>query len=450
MVVEQRDLEKFKELVENGELEEFQKKAEEVHPHDLAELIQKLDPPLRNRVLANLKDELLIKILPELAEDAQLEFVEVISPDLAAKLLAKIPPDDMVDVLGDLSMDSRRNIVSYFSKEKTTEAKKLLRYAEDTAGGLMTTEVVALPENVTVEKAIEHIRKKAKEFEAVYYIYVVDNKRRLMGVLSLRELVLAPPRAELKDVMNREIIKVHADMDQEELAYIIADYDLVAVPVVDKEDRLLGMVTVDDVLDVIEEEVTEDMAHLSGTAPKIDRLINASASDVVKARLPWLIFALIGDGLVASYVLKTFEGTLASVVALALFIPVIMTMGGNVGIQSSTVFVRGIATGEIEKPLKYFAREIKIGIIMGLLVGLGVSLFAQLLIGKPNIGLVVGVAMFCTMTLASITGVVIPQIFNHIGIDPAISSSPFITTTQDIFGLSIYFGLASIMLKHLL
>lgn len=450
MAVEQRVLDQLEEHAKRGEFEKFQKKAEKIHPHDLAEMIQKLDSPLRNKVLSNLKDELLIKVLPELAEDAQQGFVEVLSPDLAAKLLAKIPPDDMVDVLGDLSIDSRRNIVSYFSKEKSTEAKKLLKYPEDTAGGLMTTEVVALPENATVEKAIEHIRKKAKEFEAVYYIYVVDRDKRLVGVLSLRELVLAPPDAKLKEVMNRDVIKVPVDMDQEEVAYTIADYDLVAVPVVDENDGLLGMVTVDDVIDVFEEEITEDMAHLSGTTPRIDRLITASPLEVVKARLPWLIFALIGDGLVASYVLKTFEGTLASVVALALFIPVIMTMGGNVGIQSSTVFVRGIATGEIQNSVKYFIRELKVGVIMGFLVSLGVSLFAQIIIGRPSIGLIVGVAMFCTMTLASITGVLIPKIFDRIGIDPAISSSPFITTTQDILGLFIYFGLASLMLRHIL
>lgn len=445
MALEQRELGELKELAEKGDFEDFQKKAAEMHPHDLAELIQKLDPSMRNKVLSNLKDELLIKVLPELAEDTQLGFVEVISPDLAAKLLAKIPPDDMADVLGDLSLDSRRNIVSYFSKEKTTEAKKLLKYAEDTAGGLMTTEVVALPENTTVEKAIEYIRKKAKEFEAVYYIYVVDRRKRLVGVVSLRELVLASPKAKLRNVMNSDVIKVPAYMDQEEVAYIIADYDLVAVPVVDENDRLLGMVTVDDVIDVIEEEVTEDMAHLAGTGAMIDKLIEAPVISVVRARLPWLIFAMLG-GLVAGSVISAYKETLSSVVMLAIFIPVIMSMGGNVGMQSSTIFVRGLATGEIERPLQYFLKEVKVGLLMGILIGGSIGVIAHIWKGMPALGFIVGVAMLVTVFLATAIGVAVPKLFHALGVDPAISSSPFVTTIQDITSLVIYFSIASYLL----
>ncbi len=445
MALGQRELEELISLAEEGRFDEFQKRASEMHPHDIAELIQKLDPSIRNKVLSSLKDELLIKVLPELAEDTQLGFVEVISPDLAAKLLAKIPPDDMVDVLGDLSMDSRRNIVSYFSKEKTTEARKLLKYPEDTAGGLMTTEVVALPKDTTVEKAIEYIREKAKEFETVYYIYVVDDKRRLVGVLSLRELVLASPKAKLNDVMNKDVIKVPADMDQEEVAYIIADYDLVAVPVVDEEERLLGMVTVDDVIDVIEEEVTEDMGHLAGTGAMIDKLIDAPVTSVVRARLPWLIFALMG-GLVAGSVISAYREILSSVVMLAIFIPVIMSMGGNVGMQSSTIFVRGLATGEIERPLQYFIKEIKVGLLMGILIGGGIGVIAHLWKGMPIIGFIVGLAMLATVFLATAIGVAVPKLFDALGVDPAISSSPFVTTIQDITSLVIYFSIASYLL----
>ncbi|MDI6655631.1 MAG: CBS domain-containing protein, partial [Candidatus Hydrothermarchaeota archaeon] len=193
MAIVEGVFEEIKALVKKGDFKTLQEKAAEMHPHDLSELIQKFKPRLRHKVLSNLTDEVLIELLPELPEDVQSEFVKVLSPNLAAKLLAEIPPDEMADVLGDLSLDSRRKIVSYFSKEKTAEAKGLLKHPEDTAGGLMTTEVVALPKNTTAGKAIEYIREKAREYETVYYIYVVDEENRLVGMLSLRGLVLAPP-----------------------------------------------------------------------------------------------------------------------------------------------------------------------------------------------------------------------------------------------------------------
>jgi magnesium transporter len=444
MAVTEGVFREIKELVEKEDFRALQEKVEEIHPYNLSELIQKFEPPLRNRVLSHLSDEILIELVPELPEEVQLEFVEVLSPRLAARLLAAIPPDEMTDVLGDLTLESRRKIVSYFSKEKSIEARRLLRYPEDTAGGLMTTEVVVLSRETTASRAIRHIREKAKEYEAVYYIYIVD-RNKLVGVLSLRELVLASPREKLEKIMDPDIIKVPVDMDQEEVAYIIADYDLLAVPVVDKDNKLLGIVTVDDVIDVIEEEVTEDMGHLAGTGVGIDKLIEAPVLSVVRARLPWLIFALIG-GLIAGSIIGVFTDILSSVVLLAIFIPVIMSMGGNVGIQSSTVFVRGLATGEIEEPWGYFFREIKVGLLMGLLVGLGVGVVANFWKGLPVLGLVVGAAMFATVVLATAIGIAVPKIFDKLGMDPAISASPFVTTIEDIMGLLIYFSIATYML----
>ena len=444
MVVTEGVFREIKELVEKEDFRALQEKVEEIHPYNLSELIQKFEPPLRNRVLSHLSDEILIELVPELPEEVQLEFVEVLSPRLAARLLAAIPPDEMTDVLGDLTLESRRKIVSYFSKEKSIEARRLLRYPEDTAGGLMTTEVVVLSRETTASRAIRHIREKAKEYEAVYYIYIVD-RNKLVGVLSLRELVLASPLEKLEKIMDPDIIKVPVDMDQEEVAYIIADYDLLAVPVVDKDNKLLGIVTVDDVIDVIEEEVTEDMGHLAGTGVGIDKLIEAPVLSVVRARLPWLIFALIG-GLIAGSIIGVFTDILSSVVLLAIFIPVIMSMGGNVGIQSSTVFVRGLATGEIEDPWGYFFREIKVGLLMGLLVGLGVGVVANFWKGLPVLGLVVGAAMFATVVLATAIGIAVPKIFDKLGMDPAISASPFVTTIEDIMGLLIYFSIATYML----
>jgi magnesium transporter len=441
--------EKLKRLIEKRDWRKLNKEASKIHPYDFSEFIQDLDIELQEEILANLNPEILAELLPELPEKRMFGFITLLSPRRAAGLLHKFPPDEMVDVLKELSREQRRRILRYFTKKEADEVRDLLRHPSDTAGGLMTTEVISLPKGTTVQEAIDYIRKKAREVETIYYVYVVDEDKKLVGVLSLRDLVIADPREKLEDIMNPNVIKVPADLDQEEVARITADYDLPVIPVVDDEERLVGIVTVDDVIDVIEEEVDEDLGYFAGTGEKIDKLIDAPALSVVKYRLPWLVFALIGDGLVAAYVLKAFEETLASLVGLALFMPVIMAMGGGVGVQSSTIVVRGIATREIDNWWRYFFREMKVGFIMGIIVGLGIAILAHIVVGKPILGLIVGMSMFVTMTLASITGIGIPKLFHYIGIDPAISSNPFITTTQDITGLFIYFGLATLMLHYL-
>ncbi len=434
-------------------MKEFRSKirelARQIHPIDLAKLIEKLDPKLRREAIAALENEILIKILPELSDGVIQEIIENLDVKRVAELLTKIPPDDMVDILGDLDVEKRKRIISYFTKEKVEEAKRLLKHKEDTAGGLMTTKFLSFHLDTKVDEAIELIRKKAKEYETIYYIYVVDDENRLVGVLSLRELVLSPPNAKLKDVMRKDVVKVLADVDQEEVAKLISEYDLLALPVVDESNKLIGIVTVDDIVDVIEEEMSEDLGYFAGLGERVDKLIDAPVTSVVKARLPWLIFTLVGDGIITSSVLKFFEKTLASVIALALFIPVVMAMGGGVGNQSSTIFIRGLATGEIKDPKKYFLREVKVGLIMGILVGSGIAIISQLLVNAPKIGLIVGAAMFLTTTIASMLGIFIPKLFEQLKLDPAICSVPLISTLQDVLGLCIYFGTAWAMLSYM-
>jgi magnesium transporter len=420
--------------------------AEDIHPHDLWEFIEEFDEDTQYEVLSNMGREVLVELLPELPDERQVEFIEVLSPGRAAELLTNMPPDERVDVLKNMHLDLKRKILRYFTIEEREEARILLKHPSDTAGGIMTTEVVYQDADNTVKDAISYIRDKARDFETIYYVYVVKDEK-LVGVLSLRDLVLASADDKLKDIMNPDVIGVNAETDQEAVARITADYDLAVVPVVDDTDKLLGIVTVDDVLDVIEEEASEDMGHFAGTGEKLDKLIDAPTLSVVKARLPWLIFALFG-GLISAYVLKLFD-TLATFVMLALFIPAIMALGGNVGVQSSTIFIRGLATGDIEKPLRYFLRELKIGFIMGVLISIGIAIIAQAVVQMPMIGIIVGTSMFFTMTLASATGILIPIFFNRVGVDPAISSSPFITTTQDILSLTVYFSLATAMLHYL-
>jgi magnesium transporter len=436
-------------LIEEREWEELEQEIAKLHPHDLSEFVQSLKDEQRRQVLTRLSPKLVAQFLPELRDEIQAELLELLPPRAAAELLLHLQPDERADVLSLLSPEVRQAIMQYLPAKLRKEARALLKHPSDSAGGLMTTRVLALPKDMTVEEAIRFIRQHAGEYETIYYLYVVDEKGKLVGVLSLRELVLAPGKRKLGEVMNPDVIAVPLEMDQEEVAKIVADYDLAAVPVVDDKGKLVGLVTIDDVVDVIEEEIVEDMGQIAGTGVGVDRLIEAPAMEVVKARLPWLLVALLGDGLVAASILKRFEEALASVVALSLFVPAIMTMGGNVGLQTSTIFIRGLATKEISDRLRYLLREVKIGITMALLAGAAVAVFAQLLVGKPIIGLIVGVAMFCAMSLASVMGVVIPWIFEKLKIDPAIASGPFMTTTQDITGLVVYFTLASLLLQHL-
>ncbi len=436
-------------LIEEREWEELEKEIAKLHPHDLSEFVQSLKDEQRRQVLTRLSPKLVAQFLPELKDEIQAELLELLPPRAAAELLLYLQPDERADVLSLLSPEVRQAIMRYMPEKLRKEARALLRHPSDSAGGLMTTRVLALPKDMTVEEAVRFIRRHAGEYETIYYLYVVDEKGKLVGVLSLRELVLAPGKRKLGEVMNPDVIAVPLEMDQEEVAKIVADYDLAAVPVVDKDGKLAGLVTVDDVVDVIEEEIVEDMGQIAGTGVGVDRLIEAPALEVVKARLPWLLVALLGDGLVAASILKRFEETLASVVALSLFVPAIMTMGGNVGLQTSTIFIRGLATKEINDRLRYLMREIRIGITMALLAGVAVAVFAQLIVGKAVIGLIVGIAMFAAMSLASIMGVVIPWIFEKLNIDPAIASGPFMTTTQDITGLVVYFTLASLLLQQL-
>ncbi len=436
-------------LLEEKRWKEFQKEVREFHPFDLADFFHNLEEGHRREVLTMLEPRVVAEFFPELKEEVQVELLEFLAPESAAELLKNIQPDEAVDVLTLLIPEKRNNIIKCLPEELQKDIKLLLPYPPDTAGGLMTTKVLALPNDIVVREAEKYIRENAKDFETIYYLYVVDRNGKLVGVLSLRDLMLALEDKKLEEVMESNVIKVTLHMDQKEVAKIVGDYDLVAVPVVNKEGKLTGIVTVDDVVGIIEEEIVEDIGQLAGIGAKIDWLVDAPVREVVKARLPWLFVALVGDGLVTSTILKHFENILGSVIAFSLFVPVIMTMGGNVGLQTSTTFVRAIAIKDIGGKMSYMLREIKIGFTMGVIAGSITAIFSYLLVGRPGIGLIVGFAMLCAMTLASSMGVLIPAILERLGIDPPLASGPFMTTIQDITSLIVYFSLATIFFSHI-
>ncbi len=422
----------------------------ELHPADIAEIISRLSMDEGTHILKDLDIETAAEALSELEPEKQAEIISSIDAEKAADIIEEMTPDDAADVLGDLPVEKAKEILEHIEKEEAEDIQELLVHKEDTAGGVMTNEFISYSLDITVQQAIERFKKDAEEIETVYYIYIIDDNGKLLGVTSLRELLLAEPHLRLSDIMTKKIITVTPDEDVNIIAEILSKYNLVALPVVDNEGYLLGIVTVDDILDIVEEEATDDIYKVAGTSEiKYGKIEDANPIEVVKSRIPWLILCLIG-GLISSLVIGKFEATLTSVVVLAAFIPVIMGMAGNAGLQVSTTMVRNIALNSIHNYWKYVGKEILSGLIIAFTTGIIIAIAAYLLEGMPMLGLVVGLSMFLSISSSTILAIFTPTIAHKIGIDPAVTAGPFVTVFNDILGLTIYFTVATIFMKFLI
>ena len=422
------------------------------HPGDLHDLIEELDLDQKVELLQRLSDTDAALILQEMEDFVQADILPLLDKEQAKAILKNLASDDAVDLIGELSPEDAEEMLQLIGEEEEPiDFGDLLKYPEDSAGGIMTTEYISLPADIPVEDAISRLREIAPEAETIYYVYVVNEEGHLIGVLSLRDLIASSDGTLLKNIMRRNVISVNAKLDQEEVARVVSKYDLLAVPVVDDQERLLGIITVDDVIDVLEQEATEDIYRLAG-ASEVEgmELTEAPVSKVVRLRLPWLLISMVG-GIVSGSVIGVYRNTLETIVMLAVFIPVIMGMGGNVGTQSSTIFVRGLATGEIDRSevWPYFFREIRVGLTMGIICGTLISITAYIWQGNPYLGLVVGISMLITITVATLIGTLVPLLLNKVNIDPAITAGPFVTTIKDFTGLIIYFIIASAFLEYL-
>lgn len=420
-------------------------------PADIAEIVQQMDDREDQKRL--------IKLLEP--EDAALVLNELEDSELAAEILTELPENKATDIVNEMSSDDaadlinemdekdREAVLELFTDEDASEVQELMNYDPRTAGGLMTTEYVAVPAHVTAAAAIEMIREQAPDAETIYYLYVVDSKEHLVGVLSLRELIVAKPLTNISEIMWSEVRYVNINDDQEDVANVVSKYNFIAIPVVDDEMVLRGIVTVDDVIDVIHDEAAEDFLRMAGTSLAEDDDDNGLGkfSTAVKSRLPWLLITIIG-GLCSGSVLSFYEAQWVQVMALTFFVPLVIGMAGNVGTQSSTVTVRRIATGDAVgmETIKTILRESGIGITLGLVVGIIVAMAAYIWQGSIMLGIVIGAAMLCSMFTAATVGTVVPLVLRKLKIDPAVASAPFISTTSDIVGLLIYAGLAKIIL----
>jgi magnesium transporter len=423
---------------------------DKMHPADIAKVIRHLSSGQEKRTIFDLIKKLDIKatVISEIDTASSKEILSDMPATEVVMILKELPTDDTADILGELPEDKAKGILQLMRKEDSLEVEGLLKYPEETAGGIMTTSFFALQEDVTAQEAIRRLQEE-KEAEMVFYIYVVDQQERLVGVISLRQLLLVPPDTPLRKIMTTEVLSVHTDLDQEEVARQVARYNLLALPVVDRENRLVGIITVDDVIDVIREEATEDILKMAGTAEE-ELLLTISSFNAARFRLPWLLTNLVG-GIVTGGFLWFFRLAIQEVIALASFIPVITAMGGNIGLQTSTIMVRGMATGRIELAdiWKVFFKELRVGALMGFICGFIVGVVAELWHGNLMLGVVVGVSMFIAITVAAAMGTLVPVLLKRLGVDPAISAGPFVTTANDITGLVIYLSLATTLLRYL-
>ena len=419
------------------------------HPADLAVLFRYFTDDEQSQVfnlMANSNHT--IEFLIELDDTLIANLLNIEKPERIVDLLENAPTNDQSYILGLLEDSQSQSVIDLLKREEQEEIEEMMGYPEDSAGAMMTTDIFTLFENTKCSQALIELQDQ-EDAEMLFYLYVTNEYDSLVGVASLRALATTPPDTLLKDIMVKRVHTVRPETDQEDVAQIVAQYNYLAVPVIDSDNHLLGIVTVDDVVDVIREEATEDFLQMAGAGKDREILLKSSWENA-KARLPWLFASWIG-GIIAASIIGKFEYMLESIIALAAFIPVIIGMGGNIGTQSSTIIVRGMATGRIElgNELKIVLKELSVGLILGGLYGLMLGLFAKFrfLESDPLLGVVVGLSICCSMVLAAAVGTFTPLALRKIDIDPAIATGPFVTTSIDILGVLLYFFIAGTLLQ---
>ncbi|HHY72444.1 MAG TPA: magnesium transporter [Bacillus bacterium] len=438
----------LKEAIERNDIDAFREEFLEVHPYDQAKFFVNQEKDVRHQIYSYLSPSEMAELFHNLESEDQETILQEMDPAYIADMLSEMYADDAVDVLNELEKDQVASFLTIMDDEAAQEIKDLLHYEEKTAGSIMTTEFVAISANQTIKNSMKILKAEAQEAETIYYIYVVDDEEHLVGVISLRDLIVADDDKLISECMNDRVVSVSVSEDQENVAKMMKDYDFLAVPVLDYQRHLLGIITVDDILDVMEEEATEDYSKLAGVTDVESN--DYSAFSAAKNRLPWLIILLF-LGMFTASLIGRFEETLNKVTILAVFIPLIAGMAGNTGTQSLAVAVRRIALGGIDSSSKFkmLRKEIGTGLIIGLICGTLVMVVVYLWQHSLVLGFLVGIAIFTTLTVATMSGALIPLIMHKFKIDPAVASGPFITTLNDIISILIYFGLATLLMNYL-
>lgn len=437
-------------LLHRGARTNLAKMFGKAHPVDAARMLSMLGESERTRAFAILLEDTdkqhLAAILVEMEASDALGLLEPLEPDQIAMLMSEMQPDDATSLASRLPEPLAAQVLALMETQQAAGVRELLEHEESTAGRIMTPDYFALEEDVTVSEAITALQRRSEEFEMVFYLYVVDKRDHLVGVVSLRKLLTTAPSTQLRRVMATDVISVKVSTDQEQVANLVAEYNLLAIPVVDDVDRLVGIVTVDDVLDVVQEEATEDLLALAGVAAE-ERVTTRPARSL-RLRVPWLLVNLATAFLAAS-VVRQFEAEIAKLPTLAVLMPIVAGMGGNAATQTLAVIIRGLALGELVGTARVVFNQLAVGFGNGVINGLVCAVVVAAFYGDVSLGVVLALAMVINMMIAGIAGSLIPVALKKMRIDPAVASSVFVTTCTDVAGFFSFLGLAAVLLKVL-
>lgn len=450
----------FRNAIKEQNVELVTEQLTELYPPDIAEILNRLKTNEAEYVYNLLEEQLAADVLVELEDDVREDLLSSLTPKEIAEQIDNMESDDAADVIAELPDNMQGEVLSQIEdSEQASDIVELLNYDEHSAGGIMATELIKVQLNSTSVDCVREIREQADEVDDIYTIYVVDEEDKLVGTLPLKKLVVSPNRSKVVDIYDAKVISVKTDVDEEEVANIMDKYDLVVLPVVDTLNRLVGRITIDDIVDVRREEETEDAQKFAGVEAFDEPYMSLSLWEILKKRSGWLIILFLGETLTAS-AMSFFENEISKVVILALFVPLIISSGGNTGSQASTLVIRALALGEItiKSWWTIIKREFKVGLILGLILGvigfLRVVVWAQITpIYGPHwfeIGLTVGFSLVGVVLWGNAIGSLFPLILKRLGLDPAVSSAPFVATVVDVTGLIIYFSIASLLLSSVI
>lgn len=419
----------------------------DLHHADIAEIIERLDRDDSAKLMRYFSGDVVSLIIPELDDDTQEEILKIYQPkEIATKIISNLDSDDAVDVLAKLSENIREEVITHIDDiEHASDIVDLLAYQEGSSGSLMGKEFVSVKSHWTFKECIKEVRKQAAEFEDIYTVYVVDNNEKLLGTLSLKKLLISPTQSKVEEFYNADVQFVKSTDKAEDVAYKMEKYDLIVLPVLDDLYRLVGRITIDDVVDFIKEEADKDYQMASGITDDIDT--NDSILDITKARIPWLLIGMVG-GLLGAQVIQFFEIGEGGAGQMAMFIPLIAAMGGNVGVQSSAIIVQGLANNSLAntKIITKLSKEIGVAFLNGIICSVVLLIYGYVFLGQADASIAISLSLFTVICVAAVFGTLIPLLLDKYKIDPALATGPFITTLNDVVGLAIYFTIGGLII----
>lgn len=444
----QIQLEKLLQALIKHDTKEIDHIYDHVQTIDLAQEIEELEDNQLEYLCNHIDDEKLSEILEESDEELQVDIIDCLNNQRILRLFNLIPKDTIVDILGELPIGKRKQLMTLMKTDDQKIIEQLLGYEEDTAGGLMTTEYIALNDHLTMMNALKKIKEIAPKTEVIETIFVLNDKKQLIGTADLRDILVADEKATLESIMDDQVISVTPETDQEEVSLLVSKYDLATIPVVNKNNGLLGIITVDDIIDVIQEEHTEDMLQMHGVSK--EESLDSTLFESIKMRLPWLVINL-ATAFLASFTVKMFESTIEQIVALSATMTIVTGMGGNAGSQTLSIMIRSIALGEVhfKDCFPALRKEIFLGIINGFVTGLVTGIIVYALYGNFYLGVIICIAMIGNLVISGFFGFVIPVVLKALHADPALASSIFLTTATDVLGFFIFLELANLFLPFL-